>query len=180
MTSFSTAFLVCSLAKNRSGVRDLDLMAQSATRGYDRDPFLVKTSRALERKVLEDSGLVPNHVLPSGPLPVPLDHGEPQLRLTGRNEANKAAHEKKRVLRFTMAASGGLLLVVPVIIMSTVPGLISSLVTTCVATLLFAFLVAWRTELGPNEVLATTAAYAAVLVVFVGTSLSPRVNVPSQ
>jgi VIT1/CCC1 family predicted Fe2+/Mn2+ transporter len=151
-------------------------MSQCATRGYDKDPFLVKSSRTLERKILEDTGLVPDHVLPYGPLPLPLDHKEPQLRRTGRNEAHRAAHEKRRLLRFTMAAAGGLLLVVPVIIMSTVPGLISSLVTTCVSTLIFAFLVAWRTDFGPNEVLATTAAYAAVLVVFVGTSLSPRTN----
>jgi len=40
--------------------------------------------------------------------------------------------------------------------------------------LVFAALVTLGTELGPNEVLATTAGYAAVLVVFVGTSLAPE------
>ena len=121
---------------------------------------------------MESVDLVPNHVLPSGPLPQPQDKECPQLREMGRNEANKAAYEKKRVLRFSMAALGGLLLVVPTVIMATVPGLRSSLVTTCISIIVFAVLISWRTELGPNEVLATTAAYAAVLVVFVGTSLT--------
>jgi hypothetical protein len=155
-------------------VRNLDLMTECASRGYDKDPFLMRSSRALERQTMETVGLVPNHVLPAGPLPLPRDHKCPQLRQTGRNAAIKAAYKRKRLLRFSMAALGGLLLMVPVVVMATVPGLVSSLVTTCIATLVFAFLVAWRTELGPNEVLATTAAYAAVLVVFVGTSISRR------
>jgi VIT1/CCC1 family predicted Fe2+/Mn2+ transporter len=130
----------------------------------------MKSSRALERRTMETVGLIPNHVLPSGPLPLPQDFQNPKLRKAGRNEAIKAAQEKKRLLRFSMAAFGGLLLLVPTIIMASVPGLVSSLVTTCISMLVFATLVAWRTELGPNEVLGTTAAYAAVLVVFVGTS----------
>jgi hypothetical protein len=69
-----------------------------------------------------------------------------------------------------MASAGGLSLIVPVIIMANVPGIVSSLVTTCVAMLLFAFGITLRTELNPDQVLGATAAYAAVLVVFVGTS----------
>lgn len=147
-------------------------MTQCALRGYEKDPFLMKSSRKLERRTMETVGLIPRHVLPSGPLPLPHDDECAQLREMGRNEANKAASEKKEVLRFSMAAIGGLLLIVPTVIMATLPGLVSSLVTTCVSILVFAILVAWRTELGPNEVLGTTAAYAAVLVVFVGTSLT--------
>jgi hypothetical protein len=73
-----------------------------------------------------------------------------------------------------MAAIGGLLLVVPMLIMANVPGKVSSLVTTCVALVIFSALIALFTELGPHEILATTAAYAAVLVVFVGTSMSSQ------
>jgi hypothetical protein len=160
------------LAKYSDTVRNIDFMTQCALRGYDEDPFIMKSSRALERGAMEKAGLIPEHVLPAGQLPVPYDHNRPQLK-RGRNETNRAAEKKKRLLRFSMAAMGGLLLLVPVIIMATVPGLVASLVTTCVATLVFALLIAWRTDLGPNEVLATTAAYAAVLVVFVGTSLGP-------
>ena len=155
-------------------------MRQCALRGYDADPFLLESSHALERRTMETAGLIPKHVLPAGPLPLPYDSKRPQLRGIGRNKANKAEHEKRMVVRFSMAALGGMLLVVPTIIMATTPGLTSSLVTTCISMLVFAVLIAWRTDLGPNEILATTAAYAAVLVVFVGTSLSPRAVVQGQ
>ena len=154
---------------------NLDFMTKCELRGYDDDPFLMKTSRAIERQIMETVGLVPNHVLPAGPLPQPLDHAHPRLRTTGRNSVNRASRKEKRVLRFSMAATGGSFLIVPMIIMATVPGLTSSLVTTCVSVLVFACLVAWRSDLSPNEVLGTTAAYTAVLVVFVGTSLVPAV-----
>jgi hypothetical protein len=45
-----------------------------------------------------------------------------------------------------------------------------SLITVSVATFIFSLLLAMALRLGNNDVLATTAAYAAVLVVFVGTS----------
>jgi VIT1/CCC1 family predicted Fe2+/Mn2+ transporter len=147
-------------------------MKQCAMRGYEEDPFLMKSSRALERSILEITKLIPNHVLPAGPLPLPHDHKNPQLRDVGRNEANKAAHQKNRLRRFTMAGIGALLLVVPMLIMANIPGKTASLVTTCVALMIFSILIPLLTELGPNEILATTAAYAAVLVVFVGTSLT--------
>lgn len=147
-------------------------MKQCATRGYEEDPFLMKSSRALERSILETTKLIPNHVLPAGPLPLPNDHANPQLRDTGRNEANRAAYQKNRLLRFTMGGVGALLLVVPMLIMANIPGRTASLVTTCIALLIFSALIPLLTELGPNEILATTAAYAAVLVVFVGTSLT--------
>ncbi|OQO06594.1 hypothetical protein B0A48_08379 [Cryoendolithus antarcticus] len=153
-------------------VRNLDYMRTCAQRGYEEDPFLMKSSRALERNILETTKLIPNHVLPVGPLPLPKDIDNPQLRDMGRNEANRAAYEKNRLTRFAMAGLGGLLLVVPMLIMANVPGKLASLVTTCVALLLFAGGVARFTELGGHEILGTTAAYAAVLVVFVGTSLS--------
>jgi VIT1/CCC1 family predicted Fe2+/Mn2+ transporter len=141
-------------------------------RGYEEDPFLMKSSRALERSILETTKLIPDHVLPAGPLPLPTDHANPQLRDLGRNEANKAASRNSRILRFTMAGIGALLLLVPMLIMANIPGKNASLITTCIALMIFSVLIPLLTELGPNEILATTAAYAAVLVVFVGTSLT--------
>lgn len=132
----------------------------------------MKSSRALERSILETTELIPNHVLPAGSLPLANDHENPRLRDMGRNEANKVADKKSRLLRFTMAGTGALLLVVPMLIMANIPGKTASLITTCVALLIFSILIPLLTELGPNKILATTAAYAAVLVVFVGTSLT--------
>ena len=71
-----------------------------------------------------------------------------------------------------MASAGGLSLIIPVLVMANVPGIVSSLVTTCVAMLLFAIGITLGTDLKPDQVLGATAAYAAVLVVFVGTSLA--------
>lgn len=155
-------------------LRDLDYMEECALRGYDKDPCLLKSSRALDREIMKVVGLIHNHVLPKGDLPMARDTEQPQLLGSSRNRAKRSAFKQKRLLRFAMAASGGLLLVVPMLIMAAVPGKLSSLVTTSVAMLIFATLVTLVTELGPNDVLATTAAYAAVLVVFVGTSLAPQ------
>ncbi|TKA27625.1 hypothetical protein B0A50_04457 [Salinomyces thailandicus] len=157
------------------GLRNLDFMKDAALKDNDEDPFVLKSSRAIERKIMKIAGLIPDHVLPAGPLPMALDEEDPQLvGGTGRHYANRIAAKEKRLLRFAMAGSGGLLVIVPMLIMANVDGKIASLVTTCVAIAVFAALITMYTELGPNDVLGTTAAYAAVLVVFVGTSLERR------
>ncbi|KAK3109868.1 hypothetical protein LTR53_016429 [Teratosphaeriaceae sp. CCFEE 6253] len=158
-------------------VRDLDYMKECATQDTYNDPFKMHSSKAVERSILEFVGLLPDHLLPAGVLPVAHDHAAPQLHSVSRNQAHKDEARKRRLWRFGMAAAGRMLLVVPMLIMAIVQGKIASLVTTCVAMLVFAILITWATDLGPNEVLATTAAYAAVLVVFVGTSLAPRTSV---
>ncbi|KAI7553157.1 hypothetical protein KC331_g1419 [Hortaea werneckii] len=157
-------------------VRNLDFMREKVKLGYDRDPFLIKSSRALERGVLESLGLIPRHVLPKGELPLPYDHEHPFLSIEygGRHYANEQTTKEKRLERFAMASFGGLLIIVPMLIMANVPGKIASLVTSCVAITIFAALVTLGTKLGPHEVLASVAAYAAVLVVFVGLSLEKR------
>lgn len=145
-------------------------MKECALRGYDDDPFILRTSRTLDRDVLKDAGLVPGHLLPSGQLPLAEDAQDPQLRTRGRNINNEIARSRSRVSRVLLAAAGGLSLIGPMLIMANVLGKVASLVTTCVSMLIFVIFIAFFTELGPNEVLGTTAAYAAVLVVFVGTS----------
>ncbi|GAB1744775.1 hypothetical protein NU219Hw_g2591t1 [Hortaea werneckii] len=149
---------------------------EKAKLGYDKDPFLVKSSRALERGILESSGLIPHHVLPKGELPQPEDHEHPLLfnESGGRHHAIEQTMKKQRLERFAMASFGGLLIIVPMLIMANVPGKIPSLVTSCVAIVIFAALVTLGTKLGPHEGLASVAAYAAVLVVFFGLSLEKR------
>jgi hypothetical protein len=52
------------------------------------------------------------------------------------------------------------------------PSEVSCLVTTSGCTLIFAIIVAFRsTDMRPHEILGVVAAYAAVLVVFVGTTI---------
>jgi len=76
--------------------------------------------------------------------------------------------------RMVMAIFGGLALIGPMLIMTLHPSKNTSLITTSVAVFIFAFLLAnGASDSSGKDILAATAAYAAVLVVFVGTSSAP-------
>ena len=78
--------------------------------------------------------------------------------------------------RLHMALLGGVSLIAPVLIMTLKPSLVGSLVTTIVSTLVFAVaMVVFSTDASGKDVLASTAAYSAVMVVFLGTSLQAHV-----
>jgi len=82
--------------------------------------------------------------------------------------------------RFIMAFFGGVALIVPTVIMSKVEGINVSLIVTSVAVLIFGYLVALLgKDSSGKDVLAATAAYTAVLVVFVGTSLAGKDEAPA-
>jgi hypothetical protein len=156
-------------------VRDLEYMQQRAAdcgEHDEDDPFYLKSSKRIDRLAMDLAGLLPNHVLPAGDLPIARDHYLPKLPGVARTAAIKADKSRHLLSRFVMASSGGLSLVVPVIVMANVPGKTSSLVTTCIAMLVFAIGITFGTQLKADQVLGATAAYAAVLVVFVGTSLA--------
>lgn len=75
-----------------------------------------------------------------------------------------------RLARFIIAITGGLFLVVPMIIMTLRPSETKSLVTVSVGVVIFALILAFGIRVSNVETLVSTATYAAVLVVFVGTS----------
>ena len=75
-----------------------------------------------------------------------------------------------KLARFIVAFTGGLSLVVPMIIMRVDPNPNKSFITTAVAVVLFSGVVSVLFKVSNAETLGITAAYAAVLVVFVGTS----------
>ncbi|KAH8894400.1 hypothetical protein GQ53DRAFT_839979 [Thozetella sp. PMI_491] len=95
----------------------------------------------------------------------------------GFRELDKKRTSERAILdalrsRFYMALFGSVSLISPMLIMSLVPGLKTSLITTSVATVIFALIVViYGTDASGKDVLAWTAAYTAVLVVFVGNSL---------
>ncbi len=99
-------------------------------------------------------------------------------RLGFRELDQKGREERSRKKAFTqriiMATFGGAALIGPMLIMTLHPSRNTSLVTVSIATFLFALVLAFiaRDSAG-KDVLAATAAYAAVLVVFVGTSMTP-------
>jgi hypothetical protein len=94
-----------------------------------------------------------------------------ELDEKGRIERRR---REAHVSRFSMALFGGAALISPMLIMALNPGLVVDLVTTSVATVAFAIIVAvFLRDASGEHVLASTAAYTAVLVVFVGASLAP-------
>jgi hypothetical protein len=75
--------------------------------------------------------------------------------------------------RLIMALFGGIALIGPTIIMTLHSSKNTCLITTSVATFIFAVVLAiFASDSSGKDVLGATAAYAAVLVVFIGTSLS--------
>jgi VIT1/CCC1 family predicted Fe2+/Mn2+ transporter len=71
--------------------------------------------------------------------------------------------------RFKMALFGGLALIVPMLIMKLHTTLLTQLLTTCLFVLFVAVVLAYFLKgAETKDVLGATAAYAAVLVVFVG------------
>jgi hypothetical protein len=82
----------------------------------------------------------------------------------GTRHRNETKLFLKRVL---MALLGGVFLICPMIIMIFNPTLLGTLLTTCISVFLFGLTLSVVLENG-FEILSGTAAYAAVLVVFVG------------
>lgn len=66
---------------------------------------------------------------------------------------------------------GGTFLVVPMLIMAIDPSQTKSLATASVSVIVFALILSFAIRLSNVETLVSTATYAAVLVVFVGTSV---------
>lgn len=87
------------------------------------------------------------------------------------------AEAKNRFLLWLSALFGGLVLVGPMLIMTLHPTKVTVLVTASVFVLRAAIVLAWKMEGAQNkDIMAATAAYAAVLVVFVGTVMAAPVG----
>jgi len=101
-------------------------------------------------------------------------------KLPGSSRHAKIWEEKveEAIQRFMWGMGGGFALIAPMLIMVLHKTLLTTLLTSSVAVILLAFSVAVISsglipgtntiDLGPRDVLAITATYAAVLVVFVG------------
>lgn len=81
----------------------------------------------------------------------------------------------KFLRNMSLGVLAGVAIIVPMLVVALVNDLVASLVVTCVATVLFAVVLALPLvggNLDEQTILGAVAAYAAILVVFVGTSLS--------
>lgn len=75
-----------------------------------------------------------------------------------------------RLARFVVAIVGGIFLVVPMVIMVVDASETKSVVTVAMAVLIFSLVLSFGMKVSNVETLVSTATYAAVLVVFVGSS----------
>ena len=96
------------------------------------------------------------------------------LRELDQRNREKRSQKQAFIQRIIMAIFGGAALIDPMLIMTLHPSLNTSLITVSVATFLFAMVLALvASDSAGKDVLAATAAYAAVLVVLVGASMTP-------
>lgn len=96
------------------------------------------------------------------------------LPATSRSERRKMTDYAQFIERLSLGVLGGLAIITPMVIMALKNSLLTSLLVTSIATMLFAGILALPRvgkSLDGSTVLTAVAAYAAVLVVFVGTSL---------
>ncbi|KAM0330548.1 hypothetical protein ACHAQA_003495 [Verticillium albo-atrum] len=108
-------------------------------------------------------------------LPRALAFSREEKRRRAREYADgKAPHHVSalvdRLVRFLVALTGGGFLVGPMMIMALRPSLTKSLVAVSAALVLFSLVLSFGIRVSNIETLVATATYAAVLVVFVGTS----------
>lgn len=106
------------------------------------------------------------------------DDGVNILPGMSRYEIGDFIKTRKFLERLSLGIIGGMAIIVPMLVMALVNNFITSLVVTSVATILFAIVLAlpplgsFGSDLDGQTVLGAVAAYAAILVVFVGTSMS--------
>ena len=123
--------------------------AERAKTWKEPDPFVATCSGALEEKVRSKAG----------------------LKGITRKSANQGAFREPLYSQVWWAFVGGAMVIAPVGVILYFPNDRKiSLGTTCAAMILFAFAIIWVPGLRLRDMLAVTAAYASVLVVFVGTN----------
>ena len=103
-------------------------------------------------------------------------HGEFRIVWSEQIDDDKATLDAvvDVLARQIVAFLGGLCLVIPLIMMTFLTSVGARLAIVCCCVLLFSFFIGIATKASNQEVLGATAAYTAVLVVFVGTSSSPQ------
>lgn len=154
------------------------------------DPFRLLTTNILSKKLMEDFDMLPSKPNNNKPDDSKSDgikledfivdwtvQDKSFLPAYARHATRGKAKIQKSLKLFAWAAGGGLSLIGPMLLMRLHRTLLTQLVTTCLAVMVFGAIVALLAgglvpyvdpvDLGPQDVLTATAAYAAVLVVFI-------------
>ena len=104
--------------------------------------------------------------------PGPKDIKKPEIPGGLRNRANKESQLRAFNIRLAMAGLGWAFIVGPMLLMVLSDTKLTALCTSSVCVFAFGVLMASALE-KPFDVMSATAAYAAVLVVFVGSNVAP-------
>ncbi|KAF2020408.1 hypothetical protein BU24DRAFT_487039 [Aaosphaeria arxii CBS 175.79] len=163
--------------------KDSDYIRNCVNRKLD-DPFVVISERWIDAQVFKTLlDMVPPEKRKGDKLwdedgrvtsfAKPVETGPEPIGGT-RAERGQKQRTEEFFTRLAFSVIGGIFLVAPMWLMVLHNTRYTALVTTSVAVLLWGMASAWKLEGGPLAVLSTTAAYAAVLVVFVGTNTSSQ------
>ncbi|KAM0457260.1 hypothetical protein ACHAO4_003057 [Trichoderma viride] len=163
--------------------RDNDYIRTCVDRGLH-DPFLIRSERQVDAAILDAELLrIPPEMLEKELLLqsvngterfnlVPPLEQEPTAIGGTRNETTRKQWTEDFLKRIVVSVIGGAFLVVPMWLMISLNSQRASLITTTVFVFVSGIVASYSLE-NPLAVVSTTAAYAAVLVVFVGTSSTP-------
>lgn len=155
---------------------------------YDYDPFAISTDLTMQRDLLRDVYRRFLTKAPVSPITARAEFDQDNQFLMNelgvidpedglvrvghgtRTEHNERKEREQYARKVIMAVTGGAFLIFPMLVMVLHPGKVTSLVTTSVCVFAFGLLMSSSHALQePFDVLSATAAYAAVLVVFIGT-----------
>jgi hypothetical protein len=162
-------------------LRDYDYMNACSLR--QKDPFLVTSERRGDKIVLDRimQNLLVDEKNDKDIKPIPRfmtttwekdKHGHHEPIGGTRRENSKASYLQSVKWRFAMALLAGFFLIGPMWLIVLHNTRYTALISTTVLVIVFGFLMAvFQTDY--KDVLSTTAAYAAILIVFVGVYLTP-------
>lgn len=156
-------------------------MSEKHSPEIENDPFKLVSSQTRDACIMEDADLFSKAASlwgaeydPVRKQRVPNDFEAPALVGGSRGSIKEKKEAELFALRLWFSLLGGLALIAPMLFMVLYKGgENASLIITSVSTILFAVAMAKFSTQPPWNLVATTAAYAAVLVVFVGSSSAP-------
>jgi hypothetical protein len=188
-------FELCYLLKHKlvQALRDWENIKACAAQGIMNDPFILTTTRLRDSNLIKEEmekylekitsmsddkqdnyriSQIEEDIQSFGMFGTVRDKAEAYTLFGGsRTEMNRKIKLENFLQRLTMAGVGGAFLIGPMLIMVLKKTLLTTLLTTSICVVAFGFTLAVYLD-NPFNVLSGTAAYAAVLVVFVGTSSS--------
>jgi uncharacterized membrane protein YfcA len=138
------------------------------------DPYNTEFSE-ISNEFSSEPDALRNFLRKSLPSSITWTEEQRQLRqddFTDKKPPKNISPRVERLARFIVALLGGATLIVPMLVMSIHRSQTKSLITTSVATILFSAFLSFGLRTSDLETLVATATYAAVLVVFVGTSMT--------